>query len=251
MSKNRSGPGGGTGPTPPPPGTWNPYLPSLNPTLWYPMNESSGLVAHDATGNGHDGAYASSGVTYGIVGPVTGETAVIFDGTTGCITSPYIPSSTTAWSAVIWFNGLPGLWAPFLFGTDFTFSTGKGLSLIQGFLSGNYLLEAWGFADIGSQLLSMNWPSPLNGWHMLTLTFGPSISIDTVFYQRGLLYVDGEPFIVQAEYPVGPYIPSGNPLLIGKPYGSEAYYPGKVGQFVFWDGIQLTAQQIAYLYGSH
>ena len=51
-----------------------------NLILHLPLNESSGLVANDISGRESHGAYASSGITYGVGGIGDGQTGVAFDG---------------------------------------------------------------------------------------------------------------------------------------------------------------------------
>jgi hypothetical protein len=51
------------------------------PLAYWPLNEGKGLVAYDNS-SGNNGAYSSSGVTYGVAGPV-GENAVRFNGAAG------------------------------------------------------------------------------------------------------------------------------------------------------------------------
>lgn len=51
---------------------------ALGPIAYWPMAESSGVVALDASGNGRNGAY--TGVTLGVTGIGDGRTAASFDG---------------------------------------------------------------------------------------------------------------------------------------------------------------------------
>ena len=56
---------------------------SDSPLVYYPLDEQSGTTMCDASGNGNDGTYASSGVGYGVSGPLasdSSETAVSGDG---------------------------------------------------------------------------------------------------------------------------------------------------------------------------
>jgi hypothetical protein len=77
------------------------------PSFFWPLNESSGSTAADASPNGRNGIY-EAGTTVGAAGPITGssDTATSFDGHTGLVTSA---SSVTmaahqAFSAEGWFK---------------------------------------------------------------------------------------------------------------------------------------------------
>ncbi len=54
-----------------------------SPVVYYPLNESTGTMLCDASGNVNDGSYASAGLTYGVAGPLASDpsqTAVLSDG---------------------------------------------------------------------------------------------------------------------------------------------------------------------------
>ncbi len=83
--------------TPTAAGTTTPYTPTSSiyssavladhPVAYYPLDETSGNVAHDATGDGYNGTI-NGGVTLGVPGAITstvGDTAMRLDGHTGYI----------------------------------------------------------------------------------------------------------------------------------------------------------------------
>lgn len=90
---------------------------TTSPTASYPLNETSGPTAYDASGNGFDGTYHGS-ITFGVPGPIAGTTAVqLNDGEIDFPAAPfgnYPTSGTTNNYSVtfeIWFNapvGSPG-----------------------------------------------------------------------------------------------------------------------------------------------
>ena len=56
---------------------------SDSPLAYFPLNESSGPTVCDVSGNGDNGTYATSGVSYGVSGPLrsdSSQTAVAGDG---------------------------------------------------------------------------------------------------------------------------------------------------------------------------
>jgi len=81
-------------------GTYQQTLLADSPTAYYRFDESSGTTANDSSGNGYNGTYASSGVTLGQTGAIVGssDTAVLFDGIAGEMTSP-AGVNTAGWSA--------------------------------------------------------------------------------------------------------------------------------------------------------
>lgn len=62
---------------------------SKSPSIYYRLGESSGTVATDSSGNGRDGTYTATGVTYSVAGPLTGDagTAVTLNGSSGSLKS--------------------------------------------------------------------------------------------------------------------------------------------------------------------
>ncbi len=78
-----------------------------DPSLYWRLDESGGTAANDSSGNGNDGTYSSSDITYGITGALEGraDTAVAI-GSTGSITSGAggLPSATQAATYELWFN---------------------------------------------------------------------------------------------------------------------------------------------------
>ena len=60
-----------------------------HPVAFYPLNETSGAVAHDASGNAHDGTYSNATLNQpgGVFGDVSGSGAASFAGT-GSVTLP-------------------------------------------------------------------------------------------------------------------------------------------------------------------
>ena len=62
--------------------------PQANPVAAYPLDEGSGLVAHDASGNAHEGALSAEGVEW-----VPGKygKGLKFDGAKGCVSIPDSP----------------------------------------------------------------------------------------------------------------------------------------------------------------
>jgi autotransporter-associated beta strand protein len=62
---------------------------ATGPTAYWPLNETAGPTATDYMG-GHNATYNSSGVAYGVPGPV-GTNVVTVDGSSGQVAAPYSP----------------------------------------------------------------------------------------------------------------------------------------------------------------
>ena len=78
-----------------------------NPDVYFRLDESAGTTAKDSSPNGVDGVYTASGVTYGVVTPVTGSTsAVTFDGqfATGVATGADMTAPPGAFTHELWFK---------------------------------------------------------------------------------------------------------------------------------------------------
>lgn len=75
----------------------------------YAFGEASGTTANDATGNGNNGTYTSSGVTYGVanstVCPRDKKTVITLDGANGYITGAVSSSANpNVFSLEVWFK---------------------------------------------------------------------------------------------------------------------------------------------------
>lgn len=72
--------------------------------LAWPLNETSGGNANDITGNGLDGTYSNSGVTYRTAGPCNNQSAVTLNGTSGNIAGSATGSNISDLTFEIWFK---------------------------------------------------------------------------------------------------------------------------------------------------
>jgi len=88
----------------PPLGYWQTVL-ADHPSFLWPLNETSGTTAKDASPHGVNGIY-ESGTTQGAAGPITGDpdTATSFDGHTGLVTSATSVPGPQAFSIEGWFK---------------------------------------------------------------------------------------------------------------------------------------------------
>ncbi len=79
-----------------------------SPIAYYRLGEPSGSVANDSSGDGFNGTYNGSGVTYGVAGAILNDpnTAVTFDGSAGYINLPSgaTPTGFSAITLEAWIN---------------------------------------------------------------------------------------------------------------------------------------------------
>jgi len=226
------------------------YIAGLGPAVWYKFNEASGPNVTDYSGNGHTGSYASSGVTYQVMpGPISGSSAAGFDGATGgASASTYHQlTPTSAFTVVVWFQGVPSIWAPSLASTADVFNVHGGLNLLVGTLGGNATIAA-GFGTLtGFGIIQPTFTADTN-WHMIAFVGGYELPSGPYAGDWTFLMLDG---VVIDAYTGGPftYEPGGNVFNFGIPYGADNYYQGNVAQFTYWDSTALTPAQIATAYG--
>jgi Concanavalin A-like lectin/glucanases superfamily len=74
-----------------------------NPSFLWPLNETSGTTASDASPNGFNGIY-KPGTTQGVPGPITGQLATGFDGQAGLVTSANSVNNPQQFSMELWFK---------------------------------------------------------------------------------------------------------------------------------------------------
>lgn len=80
---------------------WDAWVLANTPTVYYRFDESSGNIT-DHSGNGHTGV-ANGTITYQVTGPLSGMTALTFDGSSGYLDNDGVTlPSSTAWTYSFW-----------------------------------------------------------------------------------------------------------------------------------------------------
>jgi hypothetical protein len=226
-------------PPPEPSGTFDGLMLALDPDLWWKLNESSGSTVTDYSGHGHPGTYVGT-VTKGQSPPgsmPSSDKGVLFDGSTGGITSSYPIAPTGDFSFVFWYKGVASSWAPFLLGTNDVYNNHSGVDFVVGDLAGTYTLQAGIEFSDGEQGLPITVPNDSN-WHMVALVrHGNRVGL--------LLDDNGEAWTSLSD--TGTFIPSGNNLQVAKPFGADSYYGGSISQIAYFSKA-LTGQQVSALY---
>ena len=81
---------------------YNTLLASLNPLVWWKLDDAPGsTTAADSSGNGHNAT--ATNVTFGSAGPVAGGTAASFNGTSSTLTSSYVLPALDQITAMVWY----------------------------------------------------------------------------------------------------------------------------------------------------
>jgi len=153
-----------------------------SPSIFWRLGESSGIAgAADASGNGHPGAYASTGVAYSVTGALVNDTntAVTLDGVAGAVqetSGAGAPVGSSARSLEVWFKTSTATAQPL-----FNYGTSGLLSQFAVYLAGNQVQ----IKDGTDPLLTFTAASSLadGAWHHLVVTYDGATSI--------AVYVDG------------------------------------------------------------
>ncbi len=216
--------------------TYDQQVASLAPSAWWKLNDAVGsTTAIDSSGNGYTGT-VNGGVTFGQTGPITGtpsDTAALFDGSTGYISTGFKPTFS-AITILVWVNAIPTSFGSNTrvlaaggaggSGFDFYVQNGVGIYIEQGGTE---------YPSYGSWLRN-----PGSGWEMWTLTWDGA----TV---KG--YYQGVQQFSQAAAPGA--ITCANALTLGAYYPGFDFFPGAISEVAIFP-TALTASQISSLYAA-
>lgn len=203
------------------------------------LSESSGSIAVDVSGNGANGSYSSSGISYGAAGPCAhdGRTAVTLDGVAGNITGGGSPGNGSL-TFEIWFK-TTGSHGGVLMSL---LSNGSQSKAVLAMTSSGTLTFANGSA---SAVLTSTASYNDGTWHLAVAT------VDTSGMR---LYVDAQAAVTStASTGVAG---TGTSVHIG--YGGKAnklltnaadYFQGNVA-YACWYATALTAAQVAAHYAA-
>jgi hypothetical protein len=213
------------------------------PTAFYEMQETTGTIAHDASGNGFD-ASINGGVTLAASGP-SPYTSFTFNGTTGYLDVPPAVSfnNATAFSVEFAFNQLiAGGGTARVIASSHTDATSKGFqaALNEGTNSG-------GLFDIGhngTNEYANFWPGAytLATWHHIIYVMDSSSN-------KLLVYLDGVLANSGATFPGGTTVTNDTfDINIGRgPYNND-YYRGGLAMAALYNGVALTQAKVTAHY---
>jgi hypothetical protein len=211
------------------------------PLGYWRLDETTGLVAADSSGNGHNGALSAAGITKGQASLLAGDPvdpSMAFDGALGTMIS-------TGWTVPIP-SGSPFSLEAWVIYTDP--STAHGNIVVVGFPTAVPTNETCIGLSTVTLIPFFRFGGGLN-------IFVPAITRGSIHHlvatydgSNGLLYLDGVPGIGGSSAPSGT---PGNGLIISFTTTNLAYWTGQLDEVAIY-GYALTPQQIQnhYLAGA-
>jgi len=255
-------------------GNWNytTTVTGLSPWLYWKLDETTGTVAADTSGNGRTATYYSgaaasaTGFTRGVVGALATDTpnlAVTLDGSTACVntTSTTAVNAPTQLTMVLWFKTTTTSGGKLL-GFE-TPRTGVGVAGSGGtydrhlYMDGNG--RVWfGVYNAGYYLIES--PTALNDgqWHMAAATFGSTGMV---------LYIDGSSVGTATQTTGetttgwfragcgnlsgwGTYWTGGNNPGTNSAVTADRRFAGSLDEVSIWQSV-LTAAQVRSMFVAH
>jgi len=209
----------------------------------YDFDEASGTTLVDASGAGHNGTIAASGVTYGAAGLTTTSTAAeTTDGSTGSMTAGVNPKSgsfSLSFFVDLRSNGknLPRLAST---GRPAHTNPESGWYITTDASSSNEIYADFGFgggnATVGHIPLALNTPANV------TLTYNATTAVATL-----CVGTTSSPVCASKTLPAA-QVASGNPIVFG---GGSQYAAANAtfDEAGYWQGTVLTSAEISTIAG--
>lgn len=222
-----------------PPARYDSVVAELNPAAWWKLSDSSS-TAVDSSGYGHNAVYVG-GVTLDEAGPISGDTAAKFDGTSGYVgVSSWSETISGQFSVVAWGSN-PGTAMVDLFssrspndcGVSLRTNAGNSVNLIVG--TGSAWIET-GFSVSAASINNGN-------YHLY---------VATVTETGATLYVDNNAPGSTTWSTATPVLvdPNHAPRISGYGSGTGAeLFPGSIAQVALFD-YALSAAQVASLWSA-
>jgi Concanavalin A-like lectin/glucanases superfamily len=234
-------------------GPYNDAVLADSPIAFWPLNETTGTVATDATGHGHDGTYTGT-FTLGQTGIGDGDTAVLFNGSSGYVAvsdHAALRPGYGAWSLEAWMKTTAsgsqsgvligkqqssGLYEGYLFGVaseGHSFAAGTYLAAT---MCSNASDDVWGDHETAVVVTDQQWH------HVVMSTPG--------WTALPALYVDGVSRSVTSDVAIGtPDITNTDPLGIGQRPGLGGFFGGLIAKAAIYN-TELTSGQVAAHYAA-
>lgn len=209
------------------------------PVAFWPLDETSGTVANDLSGNGYNGTY-TGGFTLGLAGIPAGGTGAKFNGTTGYVVAPLVTTAVASFTLEAWvnFDGATALHGPFVENGNasggYSMGCGSGTYDTAGndFLS-LYEVKSW-------NLPSTTTPIPTTGWHHCAIVVGANA--ETTYYLDGAQVGTNTNNVILA--------PAGNTFLATDYLAnSDRYFGGILANCAIYNKV-LTAAQVQNHYNA-
>jgi hypothetical protein len=155
-----------------------------HPSFLWPLNETSGTTANDASPNRFNGTY-EPGTTQGATGPFTGSTATAFNGSSGLVTAQSQVAGPQVFSVEGWFSTTTDTGGKLIgFGTSQTGLSSSYDRHIYMMNDGQLVFGVW-----SDQAETIETPNVYNDgqWHYVVATYDASVTSGP----NMALYVDG------------------------------------------------------------
>jgi len=204
---------------------------ATQPAAFWPLDESAGPTAVDIMGS-HNASYSSSGVTYGVAGPV-GTNVVTVNGSSGQISAPYSPDLNPSgpFTAEAWLNPASVTSSLICAFSSVHAASPRGGWLVYESTAG------WEFRTYNQNALvyavDITGGTPAVGtWNHVAVVWDGA---------KGYIYVNG---VLANTSTVTNFVAnSDSPLTIGSRSDSSYYWSGSVGDVAVYDRV-LTPQEI-------
>jgi hypothetical protein len=202
---------------------------------YWPMNEGTGTVASDASGNGNQGTWNGSliggshyaGGKFGGAGNLDGVGNYVVTGTNGFPLGNG-PRSVFAW---IYFTAASPNYYVF----------GYGNSTITGAVAGLRVTPSLVFQGVSDDFASA-FTVTSNTWHFIGFTYGGGTSM--------VIYYDGQSQTGTLAIPLNTVLPGSDPSNIGqKPFGGGFYYGGQIDDVRLYNRA-LSAAEVNQIYNA-
>lgn len=217
------------------------------PVAYYRLDETSGTIAHDISGNGNNGTI-TGGVTLGQPGAIAdGDTAMKFNGSSGYIGTSYVQTSVTSYSIEAWVSTTDAPTGSVPIVSDRGSGSGLSLTLAMPFGSGGNV--AFG-CDSNGIFIGLQSSGEYNDgkWHHVVGTWDGQSDV-AVSSSQFSLYVDG----VEASA-IDDNIGSATAPLSGLggtqiAYSVWGYFNGLIDEVAIYN-YALTAEQVQEHYNA-
>jgi hypothetical protein len=198
------------------------------PYAYWRLDETSGTVAADSSGNGRDGVFVA-GPLLGQGGALAegGNSAVRFSAASGQYVNIPLPFGGVGWSEITveaWINIL-GLTGDF---QAIVSSTGTGVVHFQAFQGGGINVV---YGSPGSGALPIIAPNPNTGWRHVVMTSKPG---------EQKLYVDGN--LVGSDTAAVNQISAATSIRIGSGFSNGRFFDGLIDEVAIYRTALSEAQ---------
>lgn len=200
-----------------------------SPILYLHLDETSGTLAADASGNANNGTY-TGGVVLDDTGAMVGSVSPTFDGSTGYVNLPGTWGGGSTLTVECWasLNGLTGTWQAMISSLDGTFVH------FQTHTGGNNVA----YTIPGGVSLAIIPSSPLGSWRYLVMVIESGNS---------RIYIDGTLFSTSTQTFTS--INSTPTIRVASGFSSGRFFDGSIDEVAIYD-TALSAARVQEHYNA-